>query len=576
MRSLLLAVSLPNLFFAHPVEAASEDEKFEQVAHAYLEHYLETDPEQATALGDHRFDDRLSDYSSKAIGSALESEKDFLKTISLLDLSRLTGADRIDARILKENIEASIFHLDELKEHKWNPLVYNESLANSLYLLVVRDFGPAPGRVANLRKRMDGISAIIEQAKTNLKNPPRIHTETAIEQTDGAISLVREGLNELLDQVPESKEEISPLQEKTAKALEGYRDWLKNDLLPGANGDFRIGESLFRKKLSFALSSDLSMEEIKSRATADLAATQSAIYETALPLYKKYFPSAEPAALGNKRQVVKSVLDKLAEQHPTNETIVAKCEEAVRETTNFVKERHLVTLPDKPLKVIVMPEFKRGTGLAYCDAPGPLEAKGETFFAVEPTPKTWSKERADSFYREYNNFMIQDLAVHEAMPGHFLQLAHANQFHAPSLVRAIFHSGTFVEGWAVYTEQLMAEQGHGGPEVKMQQLKMRLRAIVNALLDQGIHAGKMTEKDAIDLMMNEGFQQEGEAVAKWKRARLTSAQLSTYFVGVSEMLDLRARAQAKAGKDFDLAKYHDEVISFGSPAPKYVAELLGL
>jgi len=170
--------------------------------------------------------------------------------------------------------------------------------------------------------------------------------------------------------------------------------------------------------------------------------------------------------------------------------------------------------------------------------------------------------------------MIRDLTVHEAMPGHYLQLAHANEFRAPTLVRAIFRSGTFIEGWAVYCEQMMAEQGYGGPEVKMQQLKMRLRAIANAILDQSIHAGNMTEKEAMDLMMEQTFQQEGEAVAKWKRARLTSAQLSTYFVGATEHLDLRSAEEKKLGRDFDLKKYNDQVISYGSPPVKYVRELM--
>jgi uncharacterized protein (DUF885 family) len=193
---------------------------------------------------------------------------------------------------------------------------------------------------------------------------------------------------------------------------------------------------------------------------------------------------------------------------------------------------------------------------------------------VAPPPKDWPKAKRESFYRENNNYMIRDLTVHEAMPGHYLQLAHANDFHAPTLVRAIFRSGTFIEGWAVYCEQMMAEQGYGGPEVKMQQLKMRLRVICNAILDQSIHAGKMNEKEAMDLMMKEGFQEEGEAAGKWKRARLTSAQLSTYFVGVSEHLDLREAEKKKLGDQFDLKKYNDQVISYGSPPVKYVRERL--
>jgi uncharacterized protein (DUF885 family) len=409
-----------------------------------------------------------------------------------------------------------------------------------------------------------------------LQHSPRIHTETAIEQTQGAINLVRVGLDPLLVRAPNLKKDLEPLQETTAAALEVYKKWLESDLLPRSDGDFRLGVEKYRKKLRFALASDLSMEEIMKRAQADLEQTQSAIYETALPLYKKYFPKAGKATLKDKKKVTTAVLDKLAEKHPDDNTIVGYCQMVVGEATKFVKSHNFVTVPETPLDVIVMPEFKRGTGIAYCDSPGPLEKNGKTFFAVEPTPKDWTKERKESFYREYNNNMVRDLTVHEAMPGHYLQLAHANQFKAPTLVRAIFQSGPFVEGWAVYCEQVLAEQGYGGPEVKMQQLKMRLRVICNAILDQSIHAGKMTEKEAMDLMMKEGYQQEGEAVAKWKRARLTSSQLSTYFVGVTEMLELRALAMKKAQENFNAKDYHDSVLSFGSPPVKYVRELLGL
>ncbi len=265
---------------------------------------------------------------------------------------------------------------------------------------------------------------------------------------------------------------------------------------------------------------------------------------------KNIFPNADAATLADKHKVTAAALDKLAEQHPDDATVVGYAKKVVTEATDFVKSHNLVTVPNTPLDVIAMPEFKRGVAIAYCESPGPLDKTGKTFFAVSPTPNDWSKERQESFFREYNNYMIRDLTVHEAMPGHYLQLAHSNQFHAPTLVRAIFQSGPFIEGWAVYCEQVMAEQGYGGPEVKMQQLKMRLRAIANAILDQSIHAGNMTEKEAMDLMMKETFQQEGEAVAKWKRARLTSAQLSTYFVGATEHLDLRAAEREETRQGF--------------------------
>ena len=554
--------------------ATSQDEAFQKIAGDYVEQYLRANPEQATDLGDHRFDGELTDYSAEAQAKDLATQKEFREKLTAIDGSQLTGANGVDFRILKENIDYQIFRAEDLKEPDWNPLVYMQSLANSLYLLVARDFAPAEKRIPNLRQRMEKIPRVISQAKANLQHPPRIHTETAIEQTQGAINLVRQEMAPLLDQAPQK--DLAPLQEKTATALEEYKRWLQNDLLARSNGNFRLGAEKYRKKLHFALASDLSMEEIMKRAQTNLQQTQIAIYETALPLYKKHFPNTDAATLADKHKVTAAVLDKLAEQHPNDATVVDFAKTVVTETTSFVKQHELVTVPNVSLDVIPMPEFKRGVAIAYCDAPGPLEKNGKTFFAVAPTPKDWSKERKESFFREYNNYMIHDLTVHEAMPGHYLQLAHANEFRAPTLVRAIFRSGPFIEGWAVYCEQMMAEQGYGGPEVKMQQLKMRLRAICNAILDQSIHAGNMTEKEAMDLMTKEGYQQEGEAVAKWKRARLTSAQLSTYFVGATEHLDLRAAEQEKLGGDFNLKKYNDQVISYGSPPVKYVRELMGL
>ena len=575
MKIIIAAASVLSLSLIN-ASATPQDDAFQKIAHDYIEQYLRTNPEDATELGDHRFDGQLTNYSTEAQAKELATQKEFREKLSAINGSQLTGANNIDFRILKENIDYQIFRAEELKEPEWNPLVYMQSLANSLYLLVARDFASPEQRIPNLRQRMEGIPRVIAQAKANLQHPPRVYTETAVEQIQGTINLVREELAPLLDRVPQMKKELAPLQEKTAAALEDYKKWLQNDLLPRSDGNFRLGAQKFRRKLRFALASDLSMEEIMKRAQAGLKQTQTAIYETALPLYKKYFPNTDSATLSDKHKVTAAVLDKLAEQHPDDATVVGYAKEVVSEATNFVRSHNLVTIPDTPLDVIAMPEFKRGVAIAYCDSPGPLDKSGKTFFAVAPTPKDWSKERKESFFREYNNYEIRDLTVHEAMPGHYLQLAHANEFRAPTLVRAIFRSGTFIEGWAVYCEQMMAEQAYGGPEVKMQQLKMRLRAIANAILDQSIHAGNMTEKEAMDLMMKETFQQEGEAVAKWKRARLTSAQLSTYFVGATEHLDLRAAEEKKLGKDFDLRKYNDQVISYGSPPVKYVRELMGL
>src|SRR5881409_2073649 len=283
--------------------ATMQDDAFQKIAHDYIEHYLQANPEEATELGDHRFDGQLTDYSSDAQAKDLATQKEFRGKLNAIDGSQLTGANSVDFRILKENIDYQIFRAEELKEPDWNPLVYMQSLANSLYLLVARDFAPAEKRIPNLRQRMEKIPGVIAQARANLQHPPRVHTETAIEQTQGAINLVRAELAPLLDQAPQTNKELAPLQDKTAAALEDYKKWLQNNLLPSSDGDFRLGAEKYRKKLRFALASDLPMEEIMKRAKADLEQTQIAIYETALPLYKKYFPNADQQTVADTRKV---------------------------------------------------------------------------------------------------------------------------------------------------------------------------------------------------------------------------------------------------------------------------------
>src|SRR3981189_898437 len=381
MKIIIAAASVLSLSLIN-ASATPQDDAFQKIAHDYIEQYLRANPEDATELGDHGFDGQLTDYSPEARAKELTTQKEFRNKLNAIDGSQLTGANNIDFRILKENIDYQIFQAEELKQPEWNPLVYMQSLANSLYLLVARDFASPEQRIPNLRQRMERIPRVIAEAKANLQHPPRVYTETAVEQTQGAINLVRGELAPLLDRVPQMKNELAPLQEKTAAALEDYKKWLQNDLLPRSDGNFRLGLEKFRKKLRFALSSDLSMEEIMKRAQADLQQTQTAIYETALPLYKQYFPKGDKAALDDKKEVTQAVLDKLSEEHSDDNTIVGYCQKVVNEATDFVKSHDLVTVPDKPLDVIVMPEFKRGIAIAYCDPVGPLEKSGKTFFAV--------------------------------------------------------------------------------------------------------------------------------------------------------------------------------------------------
>lgn len=553
------------------------DAAFEAVAKTCLDDYLRLNPEYATQLGDHRFDGLLTDYSPAAIQTKVKTMQRHLAALAGINHPQLTGPNRVDARILQLNLEAQLFYLTELKSQDWDPLSYNSSLADSIYLLTARDFAPAADRLRSAAQRLAGIPAVIAQAKANLVNPPEIYTQTAIKQLAGAIGFVRDGLDPLLSEAPALKAELAPLQAKAAAALTEYKEWLEKDLLPRSKGDFRIGADLYRKGLRYTLASDLTPEQILARAEQELETVTQQLYATALPLHRKYFPAAADAtAETDRRKVIKAVLDHLASEHPDNATVVDFGRQTLQRCTDFVRAHDLITVPDTPIEMIVTPEFRRGRSIAYCDSPGALEPNGKTFVAIEPTPSDWPEARVVSFFREYNNHMMGDLLVHEAMPGHFLQLAHSNRFQAPTLMRSIFQSGTFIEGWAVYAERMMADAGFGGPENRMQQLKMRLRVLCNAILDQKIHMAGMTKEQGLKLMMQRGFQEEGEAVAKWQRAQLSYTQLATYFVGAAEHDDMRAAAEKKWGASFNLKKYNDLVLSVGSPAVKFVREEVGL
>jgi uncharacterized protein (DUF885 family) len=479
----------------------------------------------------------------------------------------------VDRNIILDNLDATLQDLTEVRTWRWNPLGYNPGAA--LDQLLSRDFAPLPQRLASVKGRLLQVPALLASARANLVNPPKIHTETAIQQFQGTLALVKDGVTEAAATVG-MKDDLAPAQAVAAKALEDFIAWMKADLLPRSGGNFRIGKAAFRKQLRTTLSSDLAPEAILARAEQSVKALHGDMAAVARPLFQAWFPGQkEPAAAA----LVKAVLDRSAERHPDNATIVDQATRDLDEAAAFVRTHGLLTLPDSPVRVKVTPEYARGFAGAYCDAPGPLEKNGTTFFCIDPTPSDWTPTRVASYFREYNDAMLKDLTVHEAMPGHYVQLALSNRYQGPTLVRAVFSSGLFAEGWAVYAEQVMVKAGYGGPEVHLQQLKMRLRVAINAILDQKIQGGDMTQAQAMALMVEQGFQEEGEAAGKWKRACLSSTQLSTYFVGASEMDDLRAAAEAKAkraGKAFDQKAFHDALLSHGTLPPKYARKLMGL
>ncbi|HEX8956531.1 MAG TPA: DUF885 domain-containing protein [Burkholderiaceae bacterium] len=565
---LFAAASAPGVALAG---SGTADLRYEAVARGFIEKLLKAHPETATGLGDHRYDSRTSDYTTKGEQADRKLYHDTLAALEAIPAAELSPDDAVDSAILQNQLHASLFDIEVMHVSQREPLNYNPS--QGIYLLLARDYAPLKERLEAVRARLLAFPAIVAAAKKNLKNPPRVFTETAIAQNKGAIALVREELDEYLKQEPSMRAKLAPARKVAAAALEDYGHWLENDLLPRSNGDFRIGAEHFREKLRYALDSDLTPEQILAGAESELRRTQQAMYETALPLYRSYFPG-KPTDGVERKLIIRAVLDKIAEAHSDNSNIVPKAKQKLAEAGEFVRSHHLLTLPQDPIQVIVMPEFQRGVSVAYCDPSGPLEKNGATFYAISPTPADWTPERAASFFREYNDAMLNDLTVHEAMPGHYVQLAIANKVKKSTNVRDLFNSGTFVEGWATYAEQFMADEGFGGPETKMEQMKMRLRLIINSMLDQKIHAGSMTEQEAMKLMMDEGYQEEGEAAGKWRRALLTSTQLSTYFVGNMELNALARDMKAKTGDDWQAV--HDRMLAHGSIATKYIRRLSGL
>lgn len=554
--------------------APSQDADFIGLATRCIDGALALDPEWATAAGDHRFDHLLTDRSAAGWQARRDHAAAYLDSLAALEPGRLTADHRIDRRILMNELERRVFVHDELAPHRTDPRLYG--VGGAVDGLLARDFAPLPERLENVRRRLEQVPAALAAARANLARPPRVHAETVIDQTRGEIALILDDLDRFLDQAPELRPAFTAPRAEAIAALTAHLAWLQDELLPRSDGEFRLGRDLFARKLALTLETDISIDEIQAAAAADLDATLARMRDLAGPLHDRFFPDGPAAAELPDAQVVRRVLDRLADSHPTADDVLIKARAGLAAATDFVRDHGLVTVPEDPVEIILMPEYQRGFAIAYCDAPGPLAENETTFYSIAPPPADWPAERKESYFREYNDFMLENLTIHEAMPGHYLQIAHANAYQADTPVRALFGSGVFVEGWATYAEQIMAEAGYGAPEVPLQQLKMRLRLILNAILDYRLHCEGLTREEAMALMTGRGFQEEGEAAGKWRRAVMSSCQLSTYYVGNLEMNRLRDLARARDGDRFDARAFHDELLSYGAPAPRHVQELMGL
>ncbi len=564
--------------FSNPPSAS--DVTFDEIAKRYLEEMLPLRPVMATALGEHRYDSNLDDVSADGQARRTGLARQLLAQLQTLDASKMSRARQVDARLLRSELEYEVWSVEQLKEWRWNPLLYTDLAGNSVYLLMARDFAPLAGRLRDVGARLADLPRLLAQARESLDPDlvPGIHAETAIKQNAGVLSLIDELVVPQLGTLPDAQQsELKGAIARARTAVSQHQIWLEKKLLPAAKGDFRLGATLYDAKLRFALESPLSRQEIRAKAESELKRVRREMYDVsravlagrsdAPPLPVMPDPEEEQAAIS-------AALELAYEQHPARNKVFETAQHAFEEAQQFVRSHDLVTVYDDPIEIIPMPEFQRGVALAFCDSPGPLDRGQKTFFAVAPIPDDWPESQVSSYLREYNTRSIYDLTVHEAMPGHYLQLTHANRYQSP--LRAVLASGSFIEGWAVYAERMMVEEGFldHDPLMHLIQLKWYLRGIGNAILDQAVHVDGMSREDAMRLMTHDTFQEEREAAAKWVRAQLTAAQLPTYFVGVQEHLALREDARKAWEGEFTLKRYHDAVLSYGSPPVRYVRELM--
>ncbi len=565
------------LSFSNCVRKDMEDQKFKDLVDEFLEGFYQAHPVWATYIGEHKYDHLIDDYSTKAIQAEIMRLRLFAEKMKSIDTLKLNPINKVDYKILENEINDQLLRYEELRPFESSPVMYSYLIGGSINSLITREFAPLRVRLKSVLSRLMRLSALVRQAKGNLKNPPEIQTKTAIKQNRGNINLIKNDIAKLLDRLPAMKDNLRRPMEIAIKTLEDYQEFLENDLLPRSNGDFRLGKRLFEKKLKLTLQSDLSPDEIVRRAETEMVSVRKRMFELAQPLHDKMFPAHQHKEEGKQLEnvVIKEVLDEIAKDHPKKDELLAVCRQNLRELEEFVREKDLLDLTGiNPLEVDWTPEFSRGIAVAGLDAPGPLDKNLKSFFRVSPIPEDWTKEREESYLREYNNYMLKDLSIHEAMPGHYVQGFYANQF--PSLLRAIFGNGAFIEGWAVYQERMVVHAGYMNydPRMELTQLKMYLRATINAILDAKIHAQDMTKEEAIRLMTEEGFQEKSEAEGKWVRACLTSTQLSTYFVGLQEVLDLEKAYRQEVRENFSQKEFNHQLLSYGSPPVRFLKDII--
>ena len=557
--------------------AQEADAKLDAFFKNYLEQHLHQQPLEATQLGDHRFDNQFDDISPPARAGWLALTRKTLKELpQQVDYKKLSRDGQIDFEIFRHELETKIWLTENEHPFEEDPRTYGSYINDGVYLLLTQSTLPKETNISNCLARMAQIPGIVAAAKSTLTHPPKPVLETAIRQNRGSIAFYEKEIFELAGETAQS-DKLKAAAAPVAALLKDYQKFLEGELMSRADGEWRLGAHKFKRKLDLVLDAGMTADQVFADAQNEFERVHRDMYVVARQLWPKYFPKTTfpPDDSAGRRATITKVIDAVNQEHGKAEDLVPDARATVEKIKAFIREHHYLRLPDPDhCQVIEMPEFRRGNSLAYLDNAPPLDPNASSYYAVSPPPSDWTAQQVKSFLEEYNSHMLQILTIHEGYPGHYVQLEYAN--HNPSLIRRVFQSGPFVEGWAVYGEQTMLNEGFGDGDLRLRlmQLKFYLRAVANAIFDNKMHCTKMTDAEAMKFLTEEAFQSEGEAKLKIIRAKQSSTQLSTYFVGRMAHYRLHQQIERELGDKFNLSNYHEAVLAHGSVPVKYLPELV--
>jgi uncharacterized protein (DUF885 family) len=522
----------------------------EQLVQDFVYGSLALSPVSATATGYHEHnhvpvDEILDDYSAAGIDAQRRFYLDIRSRIAGLENTSLDQEQKADLEIIRNNAGIALLELDEIQSFKHNPTVYVELAGNALFSPYVLNYAPKEKRFAQITRRLEKMPALFAQAKSNLVDAPEVWNRVARDENKGNIELIDKTLREASPEA--QKADYARAADTALTALHDFNVFLDSTLAKQTS-DWRLGKEKYGRKFAYVLATGKAPEQLMAEAEAELKTTRAEMAKLAAP------------------QTVTQALDEIARQHATPDTYVGKAKETLEQATAFVREKGLLTLPSRGnLQVIETPEFMRGIYAVGGFNPAPaLEPQLGAFYWITPIPKDWPRNRVESKLREYNDYGLQELTIHEAMPGHYVQLEYANDVQPVSrrLLRNVFANTPYVEGWAVYTQQLMSDEGYLGNSkaLRLTFLKQILRVLANTILDVRLQTMGMTDQAALDLMIRDTYQEKEEATAKLQRAQLSSCQLPTYFAGWKGWLEVREHEKQRRGSAFSLREFHERAL----------------